>query len=128
MIAAGDAQLAMPCGCNNEGIWGGGSADPLVPRHVPQSDAHVDQTVDLEPPARAFAILLHSNQDSPRVSDRREPPQFPHRERDRLAQRVPRDRLKGDGSCRGGCAGALAARNATRKMVGRPSSVIRLAW
>jgi hypothetical protein len=60
----------------------------LVPGHLPQRHADIDQAVDLQPSAG----LLDRDQNPPRVSHRGQPPKLPLSERYRLLEQVSRDR------------------------------------
>jgi hypothetical protein len=62
------------------------------------------------------------------IRHRREPPQFTEREREGLAEAIPRDLFKRGGLGRSGKTVAPEGSSATRNVVGRPSSVARLAW
>ena len=96
VIAARDGQLAGPGGGHDEGFRGHDAADPLMPRHLPERHADVDQSVNLKPTLCACPALLYRNEDSPRICHWREPPQLPDGKSHRLAERVSHDGLKDD--------------------------------
>ena len=93
-VAAADAQLARTSGHDHKRLRGGSTADPLMPRHLPERHAHVDEAVDLETPATPIPDRFHGDHHLSGIRHRREPPEFPRGKRDRLAEHVSRDRLK----------------------------------
>src|SRR5258708_254183 len=88
MVAAADTQLAGMGGHDHKCLRGGGAADPLMPRHFPERHAHVDEAVDLETPAISLPDHFHGDHHLSGIRHRREPPEFPRGERDRLAEGV----------------------------------------